>query len=146
VTLFAGSGVTPIIDQASRGAESLARSFAGVLTALNHPKLVYGTDAVLVVSPEHARVFRQAGWSRERLVAELDAVLTVDCADIVKGAGGIDEGMPEWLAGTRLPKFRPGGLLVVQAGGTAGMFSAVIGGWVSGPSGSEPVTLPVRWP
>jgi hypothetical protein len=30
--------------------------------------------------------------------------------------------------------------LIVHAGGTAGLFSAVIGGWASGDLGSTPVT------
>jgi len=42
-----------------------------------------------------------------------------------------------------VPKFRPGGLQIVHAGGNAGLFSAVIGGWVSGPVGSQPVTRAV---
>ena len=42
-----------------------------------------------------------------------------------------------------LPKFRPGGLLVAHAGGDAGMFSAVIGGWVGGTAGSTPVTIAI---
>ena len=41
---------------------------------------------------------------------------------------------------TTLPKFRAGGLLIVHAGGQAGLFSAIIGGWASGAIGSEPVT------
>jgi hypothetical protein len=52
--------------------------------------------------------------------------------------------MPESLAGAELPKFRDGGLLIVHAGGTAGMFSAIIGGWASGAVGSEPITMEVR--
>ncbi|MCW2776544.1 MAG: uncharacterized protein JWN17_269, partial [Frankiales bacterium] len=47
-------------------------------------------------------------------------------------------------AGTVLPKHRDGGLLVVHAGGDAGLFSAIIGGWVSGSTGSSPVTREVR--
>ena len=42
-----------------------------------------------------------------------------------------------------LPKFRDGGLLIAHAGGGAGFFSAIIGGWASGPMGSEPVTVPI---
>jgi hypothetical protein len=52
--------------------------------------------------------------------------------------------MPAGVAGGEVPKFRPGGLLLVHAGGTAGLFSAIIGGWVSGATGSEPVTREVR--
>jgi hypothetical protein len=43
-----------------------------------------------------------------------------------------------------LPKFGRDGLLIVHAGGTAGLFSAIIGGWVNGEAGSKPVTNEVR--
>ena len=69
-----------------------------------------------------------------------DDLLTVDGQELVRGAGGIAEGLPEAFAELSLPKFRGGGLLVVHAGGRAGLFSAIIGGWVSGQGGSEPVT------
>jgi hypothetical protein len=143
VTLFAGGGVQGVADQLSRTPGSLARSFALALRAVGHPKAVIAFDALLVVSPEHARVFRDAGWSRAHLHDELTALLQLPGAELVRGAHGIAEGVPERLAGATLPKFRPGGLLVVHAGGTAGLFSAVIGGWVSGAMGSEPVTREV---
>jgi hypothetical protein len=144
VTLFAGSGVQPVLDQLSRTPESLARSFAACLRVNGHPKLPLSFDAVLVVSPEHGRVFREAGWDRARLVAAIEGLLMLDADDLIRGAGGITEGVPEALAGRQLPKFRPGGLLVVHAGGDAGLFSAVVGGWVSGSTGSSPVTREVR--
>ena len=43
-------------------------------------------------------------------------------------------------ASSTLPKFRPGGLLIVHAGGGAGLFSAIIGGWANGETGSQPTT------
>lgn len=66
VTLFAGEGVRGVIDQASREPESLARSFAACLRTVGHPKLPLAFDALVVVSPEHARVFREAQWSKAR--------------------------------------------------------------------------------
>jgi hypothetical protein len=42
-----------------------------------------------------------------------------------------------------VPKFRPDGLWFVHAGGRAGLFSAIIGGWINGPGGSQPVTREV---
>ena len=144
VTLFAGSGVQGVVDQLSRTPESLARSFAACLRSVAHPKLVISWDAMLVVGPEHGRVFRDAGWDRDRLLAELTSLLQLDGADLVRGAWGITEGVPERLAGTTLPKFRDGGLLIACAGGDAGLFSAIIGGWLSGDAGSSPVTVPVR--
>ena len=140
VTLFAGAGVSPVVDQISRSPESLARTFALALRAVAHPKLAYAFDAMLVISPEHGRVFADAGWDRAHLLAELEPLLELSPDDLRRGSGGIDEGMPPGLDASPLPKFRPGGLLLVHAGGTAGMFSAVIGGWVSGETGSSPVT------
>jgi hypothetical protein len=50
------------------------------------------------------------------------------------------EGVQEAFKDATLPKFRPGGLLLVHAGGPAGLFSAIVGGWVNGAPGSDPVT------
>lgn len=141
VTLFPGDGVQGMMDQLSREPESLAQTFAESLKAVAHPKLAMASDAILVVSPEHARVFEQAGWDRDRLTSELMQRTMRSGADLVRGAGGIAEGLPEHLKEVTIPKFRPGGLLIVHAGGKAGMFSAIIGGWLAtGDIGSNPVT------
>jgi hypothetical protein len=140
VTLFAAEGPRGIIDQLSRDAESLANSVAACLRATTHPKLALAFDAVLVVSPEHGRVFREAGWSKGRLLEELGRRLQLPGEQLVRGAGGIAVGLPEAVRTMTLPKFRDGGLLLVHAGGGAGLFSAIIGGWASGPTGSAPVT------
>jgi hypothetical protein len=140
VTLFAGEGPRCVVDQRSRDPESLAGSMAACLRTVHHPKLPLGFDAILVVGPEHARVFAEAGWSRERLQGELLARLQLPGEEIVQGAGGIAEGVPESVRDRTLPKFRPGGLLVVHAGGGAGLFSAIIAGWANGATGSQPVT------
>lgn len=141
VTLFAGEGVQGIVDQKSRTPESLARSFAVCLRAVDHPKLAMAGDALLVVSPEHSRVFIEAGWSKARLREELERLLLTPADELLAGVGGIAEGLPAALAGQQVPKFRPGGLIIVRAGGTAGLFSAVIAGWAaSGPTGSTPVS------
>jgi hypothetical protein len=139
VTLFAGEGPRSIVDQLSRDPESLARTFAVNLRTLHHPKLLIAFDCILAIGPEHARVFRDAGWSKAQLHARLRELLQVPGAEVVRGAGGIAEGLPESVAGATLPKFRPGGLLIVHCGGGAGLFSAMIGGWASGPMGSQPV-------
>lgn len=144
VTLFPGEGVQGIVDQKSRDPESLARSFALSLRTVDHAKLALAGDAVLVVSPEHARVFIEAGWSKQRLREELERLLLAPGAELVAGAGGIAEGIPAQFREMQIPKFRPGGLLIVRAGGSAGLFSAIIAGWAaSGAVGSSPVTREV---
>jgi hypothetical protein len=141
VTLFGGGEVLGNFDQLSRTPESLAASLAASLNAVGHPKKAQQHDALLVLSPEHHRVFREAGWDRARIVAELDRATTRDGAELVRGARGIAEGMPAAVAGERLTKFRPGGLQLVRAGGPAGLMSAIIVGWAAaGERGSEPVT------
>lgn len=144
VTLFPGEGPRCIVDQLSRDPSSLASTFAVTLRTLHHPKLVIGFDAILVIGPEHSRVFREAGWSKTRVVDEINARLQLPGAEIVRGAGGIAEGVPESFANSTLPKFRPGGLLIVHAGGGAGLFSAIIGGWANGAVGSQPTTREIH--
>ena len=140
VTLFPGESPRGLADQLGRSADQLANSFAACLRTVWGPKAVVAFDALIVVSPEHARVFRDDGWSRARLVDELTDRLQIPGAELVRGAGGIAEGVDASLRDATIPKFRPGGLLVTHAGGGAGFFSAIIGGWAAGAMGSDPVT------
>ena len=140
VTAFCGEAPRILVDQKSRSADSLVRALAEGLRASVSPRVVMGMDGMLVLSPEHMSRFRDAGWDRNRFMSELAGHLTVEADEILAGAGGIEEGLPEGFAGATLPKFRPGGLLVVHAGGPAGLFSAIVGGWVNGPMGSEPTS------
>jgi hypothetical protein len=144
VVLFTGEGPRSIVDQLSRDPESLSRSLAASLRTLHNAKLVMAFDCLLAIGPEHARVFRRAGWRKEKVAARLHELLQIPGTELVRGAGGISEGVPEHLAGGTLPKFRPGGLRLVHCGGSAGLFSMMIGGWVSGASGSEPVMKEIR--
>ncbi len=144
VTLFAGEGVRGVVDQLSRTPESLTRSFAACLRTTAHPKLPLAFDAMVIITPDHLRVYEEAGWSKARFREEVGALLQIDGHEMVRGAGGIEEGIPETLAEITLPKFRDGGLLIAHAGGAAGLFSGIMGGWASGSIGSESVTREVR--
>ena len=145
VTVFAGFGLQGMVDQKSREPESLARSFAESLKAIHNVKLAPSCDALLVICPEHERTFRNAGWSKARLYEELHRLCEIPGEDLVSGARGIAEGGPASLAGKMVNKFRPGGLMIVRAGGGAGMFSGIIGGWSQGgPRSSIPITKEVR--
>src|SRR5580693_6972974 len=145
VTVFAGFGLQGMVDQKSREPESLARSFAESRKAIHNVKLAPCCDALLVICPEHERTFRNAGWSKARLYEELYKLCEIPGEELVAGAKGIAEGGPASLAGKTINKFRPGGLMIVRAGGGAGMFSGIIGGWSQGgPRGSIPITKEVR--
>jgi hypothetical protein len=140
VTVYAGEGTRTVFDQLSRVPESLARTYAWCLRSVAHPKLARDYEAIVLVSPEHGRVFRQAGWTKARLRQEILELLTIPGEELMRGACGIAEGMP---TAETLPKFLPDRLWFVHAGGPAGLFSSIIGSWVAGPAGSQPVTLEV---
>lgn len=145
VTLFAADGMQGIVDQKAREPEPLCRSFAAGLRVVSHPKMVMAADAILVISPEHERVFRLAGWSKQDVKKRLMELLTIPGEELVRGAGGMAEGLPEKFKDSQIPKFREGGFNIVRAGGTAGMFSAIIAGWgASGSIGSSPVTREIK--
>jgi len=114
---------------------------AASLRSVAHTKIFGLADAILVVCPEHRRVFHDCGWSKQQLREALYDQLKTPGSSIVRGADDISEGMPQHLAEKTLGKFRADGLHIISAGGKAGMFSAIIGGWVaSGERGSQMVS------
>ncbi|MBW2393497.1 MAG: thioredoxin family protein [Deltaproteobacteria bacterium] len=142
VTVFACEGPRLIVDQLSREPDSLVRSMAACLKAVHHPKLGVALSALLVIGPEHGRVFREAGWSKAKLKQELAEALVLRGGDVMRGAGGIAEGLPlpPGTEEVQLPKFRPEAFHIVFAGSGAGLFSTIFGGWLTGPEGSQAVT------
>lgn len=148
VTLFAAEAPRLIIDQLARDPDELCASLAAGLEWVGHRRQRLGLDALLVVGPEHGRIFRQAGWDRARVCRELFERSHSPAGELVRGAGGIAEGIEEkWVSDPDMPvaKFAaPERILLAHAGGDAGLFSMVYGGWVSGEIGSSPVTRSVE--
>ena len=156
VTVFAAEAPRAIRDQLSRSSRSLAASLGLSLEAIAHVKLHGMDQALLVVSPEHARTFERDGYTKDDLRARIQEVTARPLRDVLpdgecqKGTGV--RALPkDWLdAGGRptaealdrpFPKFSsPENILIVVAGGTAGKFSAAVGGWASGGLGSQAVT------
>jgi hypothetical protein len=145
VTLFGADGPRVVVDQLSREPLSLARSLAGAINTVMHAKLALFFDVFLIVSPEHARVFADAGWTKQQVrEAILEATMRPG-SELLRGASGCAEGMPQhFVDSPRVPKLQPNGLWIVHAGGKAGLFSAIIGGWAGGAVGSVPVTREVE--
>ena len=141
VTLYAAEGMLGNMGDMSRTPESLTRSLAMSLRVIGHPKKIQAHDAMIVLSPEHLRVYREAGWSKARALEEFNKALTFSGADFIEGAHGVAEGISPDRAGEQVSKFKPDGLNIVRAGGIAGMMSAIIGSWAAtGERGSKLVT------
>jgi hypothetical protein len=148
VTLFAGEAPRLIVDQLARTPEQLSASLAEALEWVSHRRQRFAFDALLVVGPEHGRVFRESGWDRQRVQNELFERSKAPAGELVRGAGGIAEGIEARFVtdgGAAIPKFAaPDRILLAHAGGDAGLFSMVYGGWVAGEIGSDPVTRSVE--
>ena len=156
VTVFAAEAPRAIRDQLSRNSRSLAASMGYSLEAIAHVKLHGMDQALLVVSPEHARTFERDGFTRDDLRARIQEVTGRPLRDVLPNdecqKGTVARALPrDWLGpdgrptGEALdrpfPKFsRAENILVMVAGGTAGKFSAAVGGWASGGLGSKAVT------
>ena len=144
VTLFTGDGVAPVIDQSARTPEELIQSYAPCLRALYHPGQVADVAAFLVVSPEHARIFYLAGWSKQKVRDELNRMLQVPAKEIKRGfsTDKETERLKRENPDATVPKFRTGSLNIIRAGGSAGLFSAIISGL--GSITINPVTKEIR--
>ena len=144
-TVFSADGVLGCADQKSRAPEGLIYSLAGSLRGINHVDMVNGADVVIVIGPEHGRVFDQAGWSKTDTVAALQQATRIAGRDLgMTASDKAAAAAPTNNDATTAPlqqKFRAGGITLVRAGGAAGMFSAIIPGWLmKGPLGTDPVT------
>ena len=148
VTLMALEAPRVIVDQLARDPEGLCASLALALENVASPRVRLAFDAFLLVGPEHGRIFREAGWTREQVQQRLFELTSSPAGELVRGAGGVPEGLdPAWVSDPAMPvpKFAgPQRLLIGYAGGDAGLFSMVFGGWVSGEVGSEPVTRSIQ--
>ena len=156
VTVFAAEAPRAIRDQLSRGGRSLAASIGLSLESIAHVKLHGMDQALLVVSPEHARTFARDGYTKEDVRARIQEITARPLKELLPNddchKGMRPQALPQdWLDAygqptpaaleRRIAKFSsPENILIMVAGGTAGKFSAAIGGWASGEAGSKAVT------
>ena len=148
VTLLAAEGPRLVVDQLARTPEELCASLGAALEWVGHRRQRLAFDALLVLGPEHGRILREAGWDRARTRQELFESSQSPVGELARGADGVAEGIdPRWVTdpAAPVPKFAaPERILLAHAGGDAGLFSMIYGGWVSGEIGSEPVTRSVE--
>ncbi len=142
VTLFQGDGIQGFIDQRSQTPEQITKSLASSLLAVGNPKLAEFTNALLVLSPEHYEIYKKEGWGRSKITEALHQEMARPGSELIQGANGIGEGIDPLRVDEMVNKFWPEGLLIVRAGGQAGLFSAICAGWTGGRfrHESQPVT------
>lgn len=137
VTVFPADAPTAIGDFVSATPENFLRTAADTLCVLGNITLFYGGETILVIGPEHAAIFAEAGWSKADVRHHLQAIARKPLATIRRT--GHERTVPphyyppdlDWDdPDATLPLIRaPGDLTIVVAGGAAGRFSAGIAGW-----------------
>jgi hypothetical protein len=150
VTLFAGEPPHGVSEHTARSAPTLLRAVASALsTAWSHRSCV-GREALVVLCPEHVKTIVRDGWSKVEVRQFLFEhtgvpVRHYEAADGGEGTQHVASYAEVAIDGERCyRKFTtPESIHLVVTGGTAGKFSAVIGGWSAGPRGSQMVTYPV---
>lgn len=157
ITLFAGHSPLQINDHASREAEQLALSLGWTMAGLwNHKNFPLFSDTVLIVCPEHAKTFKQDGWSKNDLRQFLFEKIRKPLRELRPGVNGGEGAGVSMLRApkkdrepptddTLFPKFaKPEHITIIVAGGTAGRFSAVVQGWAGGDAGSKITTKEIQ--
>jgi hypothetical protein len=136
-TVYCGDAPFSVSDHYSRKPEDVIASIAMAGGAAFSPNLYpMGAETVFVISPEHARTFAGAGWSKDEVVQRIFDAAKRRVRDIDRGerspflaALDADSEVSKWLS--------PGEIVLVVAGGHAGRFSAVLPPWVGYGLGSK---------
>ncbi|MGI8549562.1 MAG: TlpA family protein disulfide reductase [Dehalococcoidia bacterium] len=150
VTVFGLEGPHGIADQTSRTANALAGSLGLGVECVWNPKTHGYGDILLVICPEHVDTLWTDHWTKadvRRRIQEVTARPLHELLQNAESGEGISprrfgsSGPSEEQLEQHIPKFRDAeNIQIVVAGGEAGKFSAVFGGWVSGPAGSISVS------
>jgi hypothetical protein len=127
VTLVGCDAPLSISDHRSRTPEDLGYVLAWAAASTWSTNWWPLTEpSVFVICPEHARMFREAGWTKQRLREFMFDCVHKPARDLLRGettplvhAADPDALIPKWDS--------PGGIVLVVAGGEAGRYSAVLG-------------------
>lgn len=127
VTLVGADAPLSISDHRSTTPQELTRVLGWAAAATWSPNWwPLGGASLFVICPEHAEMFRAAGWTKQRLREEIFETVTRPAGELRWG-----ETTPEVVAAADeqpIGKWtRPEDILFVVAGGEAGRYSAVFG-------------------
>jgi len=156
VTVFGlEAGSRQISDHTARDGRQLGASLGRALESCTHPKAYRLGEILLVVSPEHADTFARGKWTKTDVRNRIQEVGAKRIRDLLPD-GEMGEGMPPAAFGIKgtpsaeqldqlVTKFRKAeNINIIVAGGEAGKFSAVFGGWLGGPAGSMSVSRKIE--
>ena len=150
LTLFAAEPPRGVAEHKARSAKALLKTITYTLATVFTYRACLGYEAMVVLVPEHVNTIHRDGFSKQDVRQFLfeNTGVPVRAYDSEAGEGSqfVQHYKEVSIDGERCyQKFRsPEAIQIIVAGGNAGKFSAVIGGWVSGPRGSQRVTYPIE--
>lgn len=152
VTVFAGEPPHGVSEHNAQRGRTVLKAVCHALNTVWSYRLCTTHEAVVVLCPEHVKTLHHDGFTREQVRQFLfdNTGISVrhyqDQDDRGEGLQLVQHYREITIDGERCyQKFRsPESLHIVVAGGTAGKFSAVIGSWATGPTGSQMVTYAVE--
>jgi hypothetical protein len=127
VTLIGCDAPLSISDHRSRTPEDLAYILAwAAASTWSTNWWPLAEPSVFVICPEHARMFREAGWTKQRLREFMSGCVRKPASELLRGettplvrAADPDAVIPKWAS--------PECIVLLVAGGEAGRYSAVLG-------------------
>ncbi len=127
VTLIGCDAPLSISDHRSRTPEDLAYVLAwAAASTWSTNWWPLAEPSVFIICPEHARMFREAGWTKQRLREFMFGCVRKPARELRRGettpfvhAADPDEVIPKWTS--------PDAIVLLVAGGEAGRYSAVLG-------------------
>jgi hypothetical protein len=127
VTVIGCDAPLSISDHRSRTPEELARVLGLAAAATWSPNWwPLGATSLFVICPEHAELFGEAGWSKQRLREEMFEMVRRPARELRWGeTTPLVQQVPDEQLVAKWT--RPEDILVVVAGGEAGRYSAVFG-------------------
>lgn len=151
LSLFAAEPPRGVSEHTAQKGDTLLRAISQVLATVWSYRNCMNHEAMVVLCPEHAKTLNRDGFTTKQRVRQF---LFENTGVPVRYYAENDNGEGTQLKasyreimiqGERCyQKFRdPESISIVVAGGTAGKFSAVLGSWVTGPTGSQMVTYPI---
>ncbi len=151
VTLFAAGGLTEVSEHTARTGSGVLRTIAATLSMVWSWRRCERVDAVVALCPEHAATLSADGFTksdaRDFLFEHTGVPLRAFNHEGTEGTQLRDSYEEVLIDGEpHYRKFKdPSQIRIIVIGGTAGKFSAVMGGWLTGAEGSQIVTYPVKW-
>ena len=151
VTLFAAEPPRGVSEHNAPSGKMVLETISFALATVWSYRLCLMPEAIVVLCPEHVKTIARDGFSKEQAREYLfeNTGVPLRCYQHAERAEGAQLAAAHYqeitLRGEKCyQKFRsPESIHIFVAGGTAGKFSAVLGSWVTGPTGSQRVTYPI---